>query len=94
MMNLFHRIQHRNSAPVALQRLQVLLSHERVAIRQGDLLAVLRGEILDAIARHVTVDNDSVDVQVDRGAAVSTLEIEVQIPHAIACGPPAPARRC
>ena len=33
------------------------------------------------IARHVTVDRDNVMVRMDRGNTVSTLEIDIEIPH-------------
>ena len=34
------------------------------------------------ITKHVTVDHDNVRVRMDRGANVSTLEIDVEIPNA------------
>jgi cell division topological specificity factor len=40
-LNLFRR---RRSAPVARERLQILLSYERAARGQADLLSVLREE--------------------------------------------------
>ena len=57
------------------------MAHERAARGQADLLAVLREEILAAIAKHVTVERDNVQVRMDRGATVSTLEIDVEIQH-------------
>jgi cell division topological specificity factor len=70
-----------NSAPVARERLQILLAHERSALGRSNLIAVLQEEILAAISRHVSVEPDKVQVKMDRGAAVSTLEIEVEIPN-------------
>ncbi len=70
-----------NSAPVARERLQILLAHERSALGRSNLIAVLKEEILAAISRHVAVEADKVQVKMDRGAAVSTLEIEVEIPN-------------
>jgi cell division topological specificity factor len=83
-MKVFDLFRHRGSAPVARERLQILLSHERAARGQTDLLGFLRGDILAAVAKHVSIDHDNVHVQMDRGAAVSTLEINVEIPHASA----------
>ncbi len=72
----------RGSAPVARDRLQILLAHERGAGEgQSDLIARLREEILDVIARHVPIDRDKVQVKLDRGAAVSTLEIDIEVPE-------------
>ena len=47
----------------------------------GSLLRRLREEILSAITKHVTVERDSVQVRMDRGPSVSTLAIDVEIPH-------------
>ncbi len=80
-MNLFNLFRRRGSAPVARERLQILLAHERAARGQPDLLAVLREEILAVIAKHVTVEHDNVQVRMDRGVTVSTLEIDVEIPN-------------
>ncbi len=54
-MNMFNLFRRRGSAPVARDRLQILLAHERAARGQSDLLAILREEILAVIAKHVTV---------------------------------------
>ena len=68
------------SAPVARERLQLLLSHERTASNgRSDLLQVLRTEILQVIAKHVAVDQEKVKVSLDRGEAVSRLEVEIEI---------------
>ena len=72
----------RGSAPVARDRLQILLAHERTAGEgQSELIARLREEILDVIARHVPIDRDKVQIKLDRGAAVSTLEIDIEVPE-------------
>jgi len=73
--------KRRSSAPVARERLQILLAHERSALGQSNLVSILREEILAAISRHVAVEPDKVQVKMDRGAAISTLEIEVEIPN-------------
>ena len=72
----------RGSAPVARDRLQILLAHERAAGEgQSELIARLREEILDVIARHVPIDRDKVQIKLDRGAGVSTLEIDIEVPE-------------
>ena len=76
-LNLFKRSR---SAPVARDRLQVLLAHERALSGRPDLAAVLEQEILAVIARHIPIDRDKVVVKLDRGAQVSTLEIDIEMP--------------
>jgi cell division topological specificity factor len=80
-MNLLDLLRRRGSAPVARERLQVLLAYERTNRGYSDLLAVLREEIVAVIARHITIDRDSVAIKMDRGDTVSTLEIDIEIPH-------------
>jgi cell division topological specificity factor len=82
-MNFLHLFRRRGTAPVARERLQILLSHERAARGQPDLLAILRDEIMTAITKHVTVEQDHVNVRMDRGKTVSTLEIDVEIPNSV-----------
>jgi cell division topological specificity factor len=79
-MNLLTLFRKTNSAPVARERLQVLLAHERLVTGGSDLVATLQEEILAVIAKHVTVDRDKVQIKLDRGATVSMLEIDVEVP--------------
>ena len=81
-MSLFDIFRRRGSAPVARDRLQVLLAYERNNRNQPDLVATLREEIMAVITRHVQVDQDDVRVTMDRGATMSTLEIDIHIPNA------------
>jgi cell division topological specificity factor len=82
-MNIFNFIKRRRSAPVARERLQILLEYERRLVGQSDLIAVLRDEIVAVVERHVVVDRDKVQVRVDRGVAVSILGVDVEIPNAV-----------
>jgi cell division topological specificity factor len=71
----------RGSAPVARERLQILLAHERNTRKQPDLLDVLREEVLALISRHLSFDPDKVKIKVDRGKSVSTLAVDIEIPN-------------
>jgi len=77
ILSLFRR----STAPVARERLQILLAHERIARDQPELLGVLREEILAVISRHVHFDPDKVHIEVDRGKMVSTLAVDIEIPN-------------
>jgi cell division topological specificity factor len=79
-MNLFKLFQSRATAPVARERLQILLAHERVALGPQDLVSVLRDELIATILRHIDIDPEKVMVKMDRNDSVSTLEIDVEIP--------------
>ena len=79
-MSLIEMFRRKRSAPVARERLQIILAHERAAVGNSDLLATLREEILAVIARHMTIERDKVNVKMDRGDNVSMLEVEVELP--------------
>jgi cell division topological specificity factor len=83
-MSLLSLFRRNTSAPVARERLQVLLAHERAFAGKSDLLAVLQEEIIAVIARHVTIERDKVQIKLDRGDPVSILEIDVEVPSAAA----------
>ena len=81
-MNLLRLLSGRKaSAPVARERLQILLAHERGLRGQPDLLGLLREEILAVVSRHVTLDPEKVVVRMDRGESVSTLEVDIEVPN-------------
>ena len=80
MKNVLSFFRRRGSAPVARERLQLLLAHERATLSgRSDLVSILREEILAVIAKHVTVERDKIQVRMDRGGSVSTLEVDIEI---------------
>ncbi len=79
-MNPFHFFR-RKSAPIARERLQILLAHERVACSHPDLLEVLREEILAVIRRHVSFEPDKVQIKLGSRKSVSTLAVDIEIPN-------------
>jgi cell division topological specificity factor len=83
-MSLFDLFR-RGSAPIARERLQVLLSHERVACGRR----ILREEIIAVIGRHVSFEPDMVQIKMDRRKSVSTLAVDIEIPNPdrVRCNP-------
>jgi cell division topological specificity factor len=80
-MSILSFFTRNRSAPVARDRLQVLLAHERALSGRTDLAAVLQQEILAVIAKHIPIDQDKVIVKLDRGEQISTLEIDIEMPQ-------------
>jgi cell division topological specificity factor len=78
IFQLFRKRQ--TSAPLARERLQILLSHERAAVGGSDIVAMLQEEIIAVIRKHLPVDRDKVVVKLERGEAMSLLEIDVEMP--------------
>ena len=79
-MTLFSWFRSRNTAPIARERLKMVLAHERVGNTHSQLVAVLQEEILAVIARHMQIDRDKVNIKLDRGDEVNTLEIDIEMP--------------
>ncbi len=69
------------SAPVARERLQILLAHERQTTRNDNLLNLLRKDILQVVSKHIAFDTTKLKINMQRGEEVSTLEIELELPR-------------
>ncbi len=79
-MSIFRLFSRPQSAPAARERLKLLLAHERGGAGDLDLVAKLRDEILRAISKHMEFDPEKVTVTMERGAHVSTLAVDIEIP--------------
>ena len=79
-MNILRLIGRRRSANAARDRLQVLLAHERASIGGTDLVEILREEIVAVLAKHMAIEGRRVQVTMERGAQVSTLAVDIEIP--------------
>jgi cell division topological specificity factor len=79
-MKLFGLLNRRASAPVARERLQILLAHERASIG-GDvnLVALLHKEVLAVVSKHIPIDPQRVEVNIRERDQVSLLEIDIEI---------------
>jgi cell division topological specificity factor len=82
MLNFLRRPRQGNSAEAAKERLQILLSHERTDRSSPEYLPMLQRDILEVIERYMRVGGDSVDIKLERGEELSTLEINVELPGA------------
>ncbi len=80
-MRLFSFFKPVSSAPVARERLQILLEYERRMVSQSSLITTLKEEILAVVSRHVSIDPERIHVSVDRGNGFSTLAVDIQIPN-------------
>jgi cell division topological specificity factor len=82
MLSFFRRPRTANSADTAKERLQILLSHERTDRSSPEYLPMLQRDILEVIKRYMKVGGDSVDIKLERGEELSTLEINIELPGA------------
>ena len=80
-MSLFGFFKRRGTAPVARERLQLLLAHERTTAGKSDLIALLRADILKVIEKHISVEPEDVHVTMQSDKAISTLTVDIEIPE-------------
>jgi cell division topological specificity factor len=82
MLSFLRRPRQATSAESAKERLQILLSHERSDRSGPDYLPLLQRDILEVVKRYMKVGGDAVDIKLDRGSDLSTLEINIELPGA------------
>ena len=80
MLNFFRRNRETTSAEAAKERLQILLSHERTDRSSPEYLPMLQRDILEVIQRYMRVGDEGVDIKLERGDELSTLEINIELP--------------
>ncbi|MBP6103878.1 MAG: cell division topological specificity factor MinE [Gammaproteobacteria bacterium] len=68
------------SASVARDRLQIVLSHQRNEAGDTDFLPKLRNELLEVLAKYVNVDKEQINVQLQRTENRSVLELNITLP--------------
>lgn len=84
-MSLFRKFLNglqgnRNTASVARERLQIVLSHQRTDEGDIDFLPKLRHELLTVICKYVKINQDQVNVQLQRTDNCSVLELNITLP--------------
>jgi cell division topological specificity factor len=70
------------TANVAKERLQIIISHERVARSTNNLdLPTLKQELLAVIAKYIKIDEQQISVQLEREDNCSVLELNITLPN-------------
>lgn len=79
-MNWLDRLLGREerSSNVAKTRLQMVLTHDRSDISPG-LVELIKDDIIEVIARHLSIDPDQVVVHLTRNAKESRLVAEIPL---------------
>ncbi|OEY66865.1 cell division topological specificity factor MinE [Marinobacter sp. X15-166B] len=77
----YFRTKKTNTANVAKERLQIIVAHERGQRGQPDYLPQLQQELLAVIRKYVQIDDDMVQVEIDRNDSCSVLELNVTLPE-------------
>lgn len=82
MFGISFRPRKPNPAQTAKERLQILLAHERAGGTSPDFLPLLQRDILEVVRRHMEIDGEQVEVKLERGEELSSLEINIELPGA------------
>jgi cell division topological specificity factor len=79
LLNLFKK-RKPASAAVAKERLMILVAQERATRGGPDYLPLLQRELLEVIRKYVNVDNEAVQIKLDRDGDQDVLELNVLLP--------------
>ena len=82
LLNYIFRNKPKNTATLAKERLQIIVSHERRTENNSDFLPKLQKELIDVIAKYVDIDQDQVKVELERAGNCSVLELNITLPNA------------
>lgn len=76
--------EKKKTAPVAKERLQLILAHERGShARSPDYLPELQRELMAVIAKYVSVNPNDIKVQMDRHGDLEVLEVKIELPESL-----------
>ncbi len=81
---LKRRLSRHNSATLAKERLQIIVAHERLQRETGVVnLQELQQKLIEVIADYLRIDRKDVNVELQRDANRSVLEMNVTLPESM-----------
>ena len=81
IVDYFRRPQ--NTAKVAKERLQIIISHERTQRSKPDYLPKLQEEILAVLAKYMNISPEMVNVHLERMGDSAVLELNITMPDEV-----------
>lgn len=83
LFSFFKTEKKKDTASLAKERLQILIAHEHSDKNKKapDYLPKLQEEILEVIRKYVHVDEDDVNVNVEKGDDFDVLELNITLPE-------------
>ena len=76
----YFRSSKKQTANIAKERLQIIVAHERNKRSQPDYLPKLQQELLEVIRKYAAIDQDDIEVQIDKNGDCSVLELNITLP--------------
>jgi len=83
----YFRSSKPKTAPLARERLQILVTHDRATRNQPSYLPQLQREILEVIRKYVDVDMNAVSVNYEQDEAREVLELNIVLPDSVSPKP-------
>lgn len=81
-MSIFKYLRRtKNTASIAKERLQIIISHERMQRHGPDYLPLLQQELVAVISKYVHINPQDVNVSFDRTGDFAVLELNVTLPE-------------
>jgi cell division topological specificity factor len=75
----------KNSASLARERLQIIVSHQRSEMKHGgkrpEYIHLMEQEIMKVIKKYINVKNGDIKIEIDKQDACSVLELNVTLPE-------------
>ncbi len=76
----FLGLSNRKSAQIARERLQIVVSHQRMEGGDVEFLPKMRNELITVISKYIKIDKDQINVQLLRNGSCSVLELNITLP--------------
>lgn len=73
--------KRKKTAGVAKDRLQIIMARERADRSGPDYLPALRREIIEVVAKYVSIDIEQVQVNLQREGNCEILELNISLPE-------------
>ena len=77
----FLRQRQKSTASIARERLRIIVAQERSQRGAPDYLPLLRRELLEVIRKYVNVDQEAIDIHVEKDGEHDVLELSVALPE-------------
>ena len=83
LFSFFKKEKKKNTASLAKERLQILIAHEHsdTSTTAPDYLPKLQEELIGVIRKYVKVDDNAVNVKVEKGDNFDVLELNITLPE-------------
>ena len=79
----YFRTKQKVSANTAKERLQIIVAHERTKRNQPNYLPELQKDLIQVISKYVEIDEDQVNVSLDKDGEFSVLELNITFPEEV-----------